>query len=539
VGGSASYGTPHLTPPNAGYGAERCLFADMIFTLIPWRVGRLQSGFSGKRPRRGQRPSNLINFIITNISRKEQPVKIGFYGAAQQVTGSCYLLEENGLRILVDCGLYQERDFLSRNWEPFPFSPQTIDYLLLSHVHIDHGGLIPKLVREGFRGNILATLPSQDMLPIVLLDSARIHEEDAAYKKKRHKKEGRRGPHPEIPLYTVEDAEKSLDQVESIPYNSKTELNRNVSVCFHDAGHILGSAMLEIKWNTNGSERTILFSGDMGQNDKPLIKDPTMFERADYVVMETTYGDRVHEDPADVEEMLCRFINETIEAGGNILIPTFAIERAQELLYHLSLLSRQDRIPYLMMFLDSPMAVNITDVFRRNLSVMDKETKELFRDGKSPFQFPGLRLVRAVEESKAINTIKGSCIVMAGSGMCTGGRIKHHLVKNISRPESTLLFVGYQAKGTLGRLLIEGKNPVRILGKNHDVRARIEQIHGFSAHADKLGLMRWVTHLKNEPRRIFLTHGEREGAFSFAEEIKRTKNWKTHVPEYMEEVDLG
>jgi len=465
-------------------------------------------------------------------------LKIGFYGAAQQVTGSCYLLEENGLRILVDCGLFQERDFRSRNWEPFPFSPRNIDYLLLSHVHLDHCGLIPKLVRDGFKGKILTTPPSQDMLPIVLLDSARIHEEDAAYKKKRHMKEGRRGPHPEIPLYTVEDAEKSLKQVEGIPYKTKTELGQNVSFRFHDAGHILGSAMLEIVWRSNDSERTMLFSGDMGQCDKPLVKDPSLFDHADYVVMETTYGDRVHEDPADVEEMLCRFIRETIKSGGNVIIPTFAIERAQELLYHLSLLARQDRIPYLMIFLDSPMAVNITDVFRAHLDTMDHESKHLFSEGKSPFQFPGLRLVRSVEESKAINSIKGSCIVMAGSGMVTGGRIKHHLVKNISRPESTVLFVGYQARGTLGRLMVEGKDPVRILGKNYDVRARIEQIHGFSAHADKLGLMNWVTHLKNEPRRIFLTHGEKEGAFSFAEDLKRAKNWPVQVPDYMEEVEL-
>lgn len=465
-------------------------------------------------------------------------MKIGFYGAAQQVTGSCYLLEENGIRILVDCGLYQERDFLGRNWEPFPFSPGTIDYLLLSHVHLDHCGLIPKLVREGFKGRILTTPPSQDMLPIVLLDSAHIHEEDAAYKKKRHMREGRRGPHPEIPLYTVEDAEKSLEHVDGVSYLTKTELSRDVSFRFHDAGHILGSAMLEITWKANGSERTIVFSGDMGQWDKPLVKDPTLFDRADYVVMETTYGDRVHEDPADVEAMLIRFIKEAIDTGGNVIIPTFAIERAQELLYHLSLLARQDRIPYLMMFLDSPMAVDITDVFRKHLDAMDQETKALFSEGKSPFQFPGLRLVRSVEESKSINSIKGSCIVMAGSGMCTGGRIKHHLVKNISRPESTILFVGYQARGTLGRLLVEGKDPVRLFGKNYDVRARIEQIHGFSAHADKLGLLKWVTHLKKPPRRVFLTHGEKEGAFSFADDLKRARNWPIQVPDYMEEVEL-
>lgn len=465
-------------------------------------------------------------------------MKIKFLGANQQVTGSCSLLETETARVLVDCGLYQEREFLARNWDPFPVDPDTIDMLLLTHVHLDHCGLIPKFVREGFSGPILLTSPSEALLPIVLLDSARIHEEDASYKKKRHKREGRKGPYPEIPLYTVKDAERALRLAQGVPYNKSIPLKDQWEVRFHDAGHILGSAIIEVIVREKGRQETVLFSGDIGQWNRPLMKDPSVFDHADYIVMETTYGNRDHEEPEDVDRLLCEIINETVERGGNVVIPTFAIERAQELLFHLGRLSRQNRIPYLMTFLDSPMALDVTEVFVQYQDSLDKDVLKLLKEGKEPFGFPGLRLTRTTVESKSINSIRGSTIIMAGSGMCTGGRIKHHLVHNISRAESTVLFVGYQARGTLGRQILDGKPEVRIHGKSYPVRAKIEQIQGFSAHAGQQDLFRWLDAFRSPPARLFLVHGEKESSHSLSDLIRKKKGWKVTTPRYSDEWDM-
>jgi metallo-beta-lactamase family protein len=465
-------------------------------------------------------------------------MKIKFLGANQQVTGSCSLLETETARVLVDCGLYQEREYLARNWDPFPVAPDSIDMLLLTHVHLDHCGLIPKFVREGFSGPILLTSPSEALLPIVLLDSARIHEEDASYKKKRHKREGRKGPYPEIPLYTVKDAERALPLAQGVPYNKSIQLKDQWEVRFHDAGHILGAAIIEVVVREKGRQETVLFSGDIGQWNRPLMKDPAVFDHADYIVMETTYGNRDHEDPEDVDRRLCKIINETVEKGGNVVIPTFAIERAQELLFHLGRLSRQNRIPYLMAFLDSPMALDVTEVFVQYQDSLDKDVLKLLKEGKKPFGFPGLRLTRTTVESKSINSIRGSTIIMAGSGMCTGGRVKHHLVHNISRPESTVLFVGYQARGTLGRHILDGKSEVRIHGKSYPVRANIEQIQGFSAHAGQQDLFRWLDAFRSPPARLFLNHGEKESSHSLSDLIRRKKRWKVTTPRYLDEWQL-
>ncbi len=465
-------------------------------------------------------------------------MKIKFLGATRQVTGSCYFLDVGGLKILVDCGLFQERDYSYRNWGNFPVPPDQIQYLLLTHVHLDHSGLIPKLVREGFSGDILLTSASKEMLPIVILDSARLLEEDAEFKKKRHAKEGRKGPYPEIPLYTVRDAKRCLRQLRGVSFEDQIQLNDRVKVCFHDAGHILGSAMVEVIVQGEDGKRNIIFSGDVGQWNKPLISNPSVFDRADYVVMESTYGNRNHSDPQDIDEQLCSIINKTVEAGGNLLIPTFAIERAQELIYHLNRLARAKRIPYIMTFLDSPMAVEITKVFERCKKYLDEETLKLFREGQSPFEFPGLKLVETAEASKAINLIKGSTIIMAGSGMITGGRIKHHLIRNITRPESTLLFVGYQAKGTLGRQILDGNSPVRIHGQYYPVRMKVEKIDAFSAHAGMDDLHRWVSNFKSPPRRIFLTHGEEEPIMTLKDYIQSKSGWEVSAPTYMEEYSL-
>ncbi len=474
------------------------------------------------------------------VWREENKVKLQFLGANRQVTGSRYFLQAGGLRLLIDCGLFQERAFLGRNWDASPVPPDQIDFLLLTHAHLDHSGLIPKLVGEGYSRPILTTAASAELARIVLLDSARIQEEDAAFKKKRHEREGRRATHPEIPLYTVADAEAALPLLEGVHYDEPVSLNDRVTVRYHDAGHILGSAMLELTVDENGqrSGRRLLFSGDIGQWDRPIIRDPSVFEGADYVVMESTYGDRVHEAHGDVDALLCDIVNGAVAAGGNVVIPTFAIERAQELMFHLSRLLKENRIPHLRIFLDSPMAVNVTEVFQRHPECLDEETLQLLRADESPFNFPGLKLVCSVEDSKAINHIKGSCIIMAGSGMCTGGRIKHHLIHNISRPESTLLFVGFQSKDTLGRQIVDGNSPVRIHGQNHPVRARVERLYGFSAHADAQGLLHWLSHFQSPPRHLFLTHGEAEVALKFGEGIQREWGWEVSVPEYQQEWEL-
>ncbi len=468
----------------------------------------------------------------------EKLMKIKFLGATHQVTGSSYFLDIGGLKILVDCGLFQERDYSNRNWKEFPVPPNQIQYLLLTHVHIDHSGLIPKLVKEGFTGDILLTPASKELFPIVILDSAKMQEEDAAFKKKRHDKEGRKGPYPEIPLYTVQDAKNCFPLLKDVPYEHYLQLNDRVKVCFHDAGHILGSAMIEIVVQDENGSRNIIFSGDIGQWDKPLLGNPSVFDRADYVVMESTYGDSDHGISRDIEEQLCTIINSTVRTGGNLLIPTFAIERAQELLYHLDRLAREKRIPYIMTFLDSPMAVEVTKVFERCKKYLNNETLGLFKDGQSPFDFPGLKLVESVEASKAINLIKGSTIIMAGSGMITGGRIKHHLTMNITRPESTLLFVGYQAVGTLGRQILNNVSPVRIFGQYFPVRMKIEKIDAFSAHAGMNDLHRWLNNFKSPPKHVFLTHGEEGPILALESYLQSKGGWEVSAPTYMEEYNL-
>lgn len=465
-------------------------------------------------------------------------MRLHFLGANRQVTGSRYMLEVSGKQIFIDCGMFQEREFQCRNWEPSPIPPPEIDALLLTHAHLDHCGLIPRLVREGYRGPIYCTAPTEPLARIVIQDSAEIQAEDAAYKKKRHAREGRCGKHPEEVLYTEADAELSMSLFRGVPYRQSVQVTDDLSVTFHDAGHILGSAMLELVARENGRQLKLLFSGDIGQWNKPIIRDPTLFEDADYVVMESTYGDREHETAGDVESQLAEIIRETVARGGNVVIPTFAIERAQELLYHLSRLVHRDAIPDLPVYLDSPMSVDATDIFRRFPECFDAETWNLIRSQQSPLKFPGLRMTRTAEESKAINRVKGSAVIMASSGMCNAGRIKHHLRHNLTRTDSTILFVGFQSHGTLGRQILDGQKSVRVHGESVPVRARVAQIYGFSGHADRSGLLKWLGALRQPPRQVFLTHGEEEAAEKLAKQIGAEMRWPVSVPEYREVVEL-
>ncbi len=465
-------------------------------------------------------------------------MKLHFLGANRQVTGSRYCLEAAGHKVLIDCGMFQERPFQDRNWEPSPVPPGDIDAMLLTHVHIDHSGLIPRLVGQGFNGPIHCTRPSVDLAEVMLRDSAKIQEEDAAYKKRRHKREGRKGKHPEIPLYTVVEVEKALPLFQPTPYAKPVEVADGITVVFHDAGHILGSAMLEVTVTENGQSRRVLFSGDIGQWNKPLIRDPSLLDQADYVVMESTYGDRDHQQRGEIDVQLADVINDTVGRGGNVVIPTFAVERAQELMYYISRLVHEDRIPDITIFLDSPMAVDVTDIFRRYRDCFDQETWDLITSGDTPLHFPGLRMAHSTEESKAINEHTMPCVIMATSGMCTGGRIKHHLRQNIGRPESTILFVGYQGNGTLGRQILDGNRQVRIHGRQWPVRAKVAQIYGFSGHADRSGLLRWIGNLEQAPRQVFLTHGEQSAANSLAQQINSQFGWPVSIPEYQSVAEL-
>ena len=465
-------------------------------------------------------------------------IKLKFLGAAQNVTGSRHLLEANGTKILVDCGLYQERQFRARNWEPFTCPPESLDAVLLTHAHLDHCGLLPKLVKDGFKGRIYCTAATAEIVQIILLDSAHLQEEDAKYKRKRHKRQKRKGPYPVEPLYTTADAEACFPQFSIVKYRQTVEIGPGFEATFCDAGHVLGSSIIRVKVSQNGQDRTVIFSGDIGRPDRPIVQDPTIVEQADYVLVESTYGDRVHQGPEDTKKLIAEVINSTKQAGGNIIVPSFALERSQELLYYINELLLEKAIPRLPVFLDSPMASRITKVFKKHRELYDEEMTEFVKRNRSPFEFQGLKMAGTSDESKAINHLRGSVMIIAGSGMCTGGRVKHHLVNNITNPKNTVMFVGYQAVGTLGRRIVNGEKEVRILGQEYPVNARIARINGFSAHADKEELFEWLSELKRPPRKLFVVHGESESANKFGDYIREKTGWEVTVPAYQDEVVL-
>ena len=465
-------------------------------------------------------------------------MKVKFLGAVKNVTGSRFLLNVSGKHILVDCGLYQERGLKDRNWEPFPVPPESIDAILLTHAHLDHCGYLPKIVRDGFKGTIFCTEPTAEITKITLLDAGRIQEEDAEKKSRRHTEEGKKGPFPSVPLYTAVDAEKVFPLFREYPYKTAFDVADGITASFHDAGHILGAGMIQLEVEQAGKPKKIIFSGDIGRWDKPILCDPSVFKEADTVFIESTYGNREHNTEEDAGKKLAEIINLTAQAGGNIVIPSFAIERAQEILFFLSKFLREKKIPRLPVLVDSPMAIDVTEVFRKFPEYLDEHTRSLIKSGNSPFDFPLLKLMRTTDESKSINRMKDSAVIIAGSGMCTGGRIKHHLIQNITRTESTIAFVGYQANGTLGKEIEKKPETVRILGRSFPVKARIESINGFSAHADKNELMRWLGGFTKHPGKIFVVHGEEEAADEFSAFLKTKMKSEIITPEYLSEFPL-
>ncbi len=452
-------------------------------------------------------------------------MKISFHGAARGVTGSCHLVECAGKKILIDCGLYQGgREISQENSEPFGFDPAQIDYLFLTHAHLDHCGRLPLLVKRGFVGEVVATAASFELARLIMLDSAGLQEGEARYQTRRAQRRGGKQQAPIEPLYTTLDALNSLDVFgRKAHYDKPLEIAPGIRATFIDAGHILGSACILLELSEDGREHRLLFSGDLGCSGRAILRDPTTPPKADTVVMETTYGDRLHKALKPSVEELYDVINETLERGGNVIIPTFALERAQEVLFFLREGVENKRITkFLNVFLDSPMAISATQIFQRHAECFDDDTLQVSRAGRDPFQLPSLHFTRETAESMAINQVTGGAVIMAGSGMCTGGRVRHHLKHNLWRQNSSIVFVGYAGEGTLARKIIDGAKSVRVFSEDIPVRASIHTIGGFSAHADQAELLDWHRSTGN-PATTFLVHGEEKAMKLFSTKLKHTR----------------
>lgn len=460
-------------------------------------------------------------------------MKITFFGAAHEVTGSCFLLETEGVRFLVDCGMFQGGPEADEKNRRFPqFDPERIDFVLLTHAHIDHSGLLPRLTNLGFRGPIYCTPATADLLQVMLLDSAHIQEKEAEWVNyARHKKHTRKRTDL-APLYTVIQAQNCLKHLKAIDYDAPVHPHSQIRVSFRDAGHILGSAILEVWIEQAGVTQKWVFSGDLGMPTRPIMNDPTVIEAADYLLVESTYGNRAHKDMAATIEELVHAVNDTFERKkGNVIIPAFAVGRTQEILYLLTDLIRQGRIPKTTaIVVDSPMATRATELTLKHRAILDPESQSLLAWGRNEGGPPHIRFTESVEDSMALNNVRQGMIIISASGMCDAGRIKHHLKRNLPRAECTILIVGFQAFGTLGRKLVDGADAVRIFGETVPVRADIYTVGGLSAHADQRALMDWLKHFKKPPRQTFVVHGEQETAQGFGELIHRQLGWEVSVP---------
>ena len=464
-------------------------------------------------------------------------MKLSFFGADQCVTGSCHCLEVGGKRILIDCGLQQGRDEVDNR--SLPFAPGSIDYALITHAHIDHSGRVPMLIKNGFQGRILTTRLTAQLMSIMLQDSAHIQESDAEYKNRKNRRAGR--PEEE-PLYTVADAQRVPEFIDTCEYGQPVHLCDGVDAVFIDAGHLLGSASIRLTLTEGGQTKTIVFSGDIGNVDQPIIRDPQFFTGADYVVMESTYGDRNHTEVWSYTGQLAQIIDETLGKGGNVVIPSFAVGRTQELLYFIREIKDQGlvtSVPNFPVYVDSPLAKSATTIFCGDLrGYLDEDALELVKDGTHMFNFPGLHLTETVDESKSLNEDHTPKVIISASGMCDAGRIRHHLKHNLWRPECTVVFVGYQGEGTLGRTLLEGVKSVKLFGEEIAVHAQIVNFQGLSSHADRNHLLSWIQAIQApKPQHVFVVHGDREVAPFFAKTIQGL-GFTAHAPQYTEVYDL-
>ena len=468
-------------------------------------------------------------------------MKIKFCGASTGVTGSCHLLTSGEHKILLDCGQFQggkAQDAL--NYERFPFEPSEIECVVLSHAHIDHCGRLPLLTKRGFEGKIYCTDATADLLSIMLKDSAYIHEKETEWKNRKAERAGRNQVEP---LYTIEDAEKALSLVSPILYDQQIEINPNMKIVFNDAGHILGSAITELWVTEDDKESKIVFSGDLGMEGRPILRDPTYIKKADYVIMETTYGNRIHKELGSGVEKLIEIILNTTRRGGNVVIPSFAVGRTQELIYELNRFYDSNNefrkeLDKIFVYVDSPMATTATEIFRRNAQVFDEETREYILKGDNPLEFKNLKFTRSSKESQDLNFNKEPKVIISASGMCEAGRIRHHLKHNLWNPKNSIVFVGYQGQGTLGRSLIEGIKMVTLFGEEIQVNAEIHNLEGFSGHADQNGLFAWLAHFQQKPKEIFLVHGEEDSKKDFAKLVNEKLSYEPVVVMGNSEFDL-
>jgi len=465
-------------------------------------------------------------------------MRLTFIGAAQEVTGSCFLVETDDVRFLVDCGMFQGgREARERNLKAWPFDPRQIDFVLLTHAHIDHSGLLPRLCALGFRGPIITTRATVDLLSVMLLDSAFIQESEWA----RAQRQRTRQPRADAPalLYTVAQAEACLEQLQGTSYDEDVQPHASVRCRFRDAGHILGSAILEVWVSEKGRTRKLVFSGDLGQPGRPIVRDPTPIESADVLLVESTYGNRLHRPLNETIDELVFVIEDTLRRRqGNIIIPAFALGRTQELLHLLLDLCSQGRLPRLQVFVDSPMANKVTEITWQHKEFLDQESRALLSLRQSHPEWMDLRFTRSVEESMALNRIKAGAIIISASGMCDAGRIKHHLRHHLGRPECAIVIIGFQAAGTLGRRLVDGERRVRLFGEELAVRASIHTIGGLSAHADQAALLNWLKRFESAPQRNFVVHGEAQTACGFADRIADELGWSVEAPAPGTRIDL-
>lgn len=464
-------------------------------------------------------------------------MKLQFLGAAKTVTGSFFVIDTGNVCFAIDCGLFQgPKEIKERNYKEFIVDPAKLDFVILTHAHIDHIGLVPKLVKHGFNGSFYCSHATEELSRVMLPDSAYIQESEVIRKNRKARRAGKLLIEP---IYTTEDAKNALLQFRSLNLDEILELAPGVEARLRDAGHILGSNIIELWVEEDGEILKLVFTGDLGNTDQPIVKDPAIIESADYVIMESTYGNRLHKATLGRVEQLKSIIEKTMEKGGNLVIPSFAVERTQDMLFDLSYLHENgDLDENIDIYIDSPLAIAATEIFQNNVEYYDDESRQLIEKGIHPLHLPNLKFSRSQQDSMRINEIQTGAIIISASGMCEAGRIKHHLKHNLWRPESTVLFVGYQALGTLGRRIVDGEKLVRIHGEQVAVKADIESIEAYSAHADQAGLTSWLKSFVFPPKSVFLVHGEEHSQVALAEYIRSEMNIPVFIPDWLEEFEL-